>query len=265
MSTLLIGHNVISPTNILNSLLNAVQEMDFKKVVEMPYRIKIDEVNEKIQQRNINNEKREALVVQRDDLLTDLNKTKVSRQHYLIITIEYILDLANKFNWGICKCHQSIYLYNGMFWSICNKSELILFFSKVCERMGIIWKAKYHVFHEDLYNQFMAVAHLSRPDQLKNTVLINLKNGTYEISPFKQQLRPPERSDFLTYQLSFHYNASLKAPKFHEYLDTVLPDPDSQAILAEYIGYLFIKPNALKLEKALLLFSFLSEALKQYF
>lgn len=53
--------------------------------------------------------------------------------------------------------------------------------------------------------------------------------------------------DFLTHQLDFDYNETAKNEVFHQYLDRVLPDKDSQKTLQQVAGYLFIK--GLKLEK----------------
>jgi putative DNA primase/helicase len=92
------------------------------------------------------------------------------------------------------------------------------------------------------------------PETKSESTLINLLNGTLEIAPNKTLLRPFNANDFLTYQLSFSFNPESKAPIFKNYLNNVLPDMELQQILAEYIGYLFIPNNKLKLEKTILLY-----------
>jgi putative DNA primase/helicase len=92
------------------------------------------------------------------------------------------------------------------------------------------------------------------PESQTDCTLINLCNGTLEISPGKTQLRIFDRNDFLTYQLPFSYNPEAKAPIFENYLNIVLPETELQQILAEYIGYLFIPNSKLKLEKTVLLY-----------
>jgi putative DNA primase/helicase len=92
-------------------------------------------------------------------------------------------------------------------------------------------------------------------DKLK----LNLKHYlvlTIEISSKGTELRPFDRSDFITYQLPFEYNPQAKAPLFEAYLNKVLPDTERQRVLAEYLGFVFIKhgSNALKEEKALILY-----------
>jgi len=58
------------------------------------------------------------------------------------------------------------------------------------------------------------------------------------------------------YQLPFEYDPKAKAPLFEAYLNKVLPDVERQKVLAEYLGFVFIKhgSNALKEEKALILY-----------
>jgi putative DNA primase/helicase len=91
-----------------------------------------------------------------------------------------------------------------------------------------------------LFKQFLATAYLPTPESNKDTVLINLQNGTFEISPQGTKLRPFDRSDFITYQLPFEYNPQAKAPLFEAYLNKVLPDPERQRVLAEYLGFVFM-------------------------
>ena len=42
---------------------------------------------------------------------------KLQKKHYVVITVEKILELAKDHNWGLSKRNGFIYLYNGAFWS----------------------------------------------------------------------------------------------------------------------------------------------------
>jgi putative DNA primase/helicase len=180
---------------------------------------------------------------------------KLSKKHYLVICIEEVLKTAKQNNWGLCKNHDFIYLYNGAYWTLIDDDELERFLGEAAEKMQIDkYDARHYPFRENLFKQFLKTGYLPKPEKTNNSVLINLKNGTYEIKPKKQQLRPPRREDFITYQLPFDYDPSTKAPIFESYLNRVQPDADSQKILAEYIAYLFIKSAELKIEKVLLLY-----------
>ena len=184
-------------------------------------------------------------------------KFKLITKHYLIISIENILKLAEKKNWGLCKNHDFIYLYNGTFWNEIEKETFQKFLGEAAELMGVaIFSARHYQFREQLFKQFLSTAYLPTPENYKDLVLINLLNGTYEISPQQRKLRPFCTTDFITYQLPFEYNPKAKAPIFEAYLNRVLPDKERQMVLAEYMGYVFIKhgSNTLKEEKALILY-----------
>ena len=180
---------------------------------------------------------------------------KLKKNHLVIICIENILTKAFENRLGICKSNDFIYLYNGAYWKQLDIEKMQTFLGEAAQKMGIgKFQAKYYVFKEELYKQFMCGAVMDLPERKPGMVLINLLNGTYEISPERRELRGHRQEDFITYQLPFEYNPEAKSPLFQSYLNRVQPDMDRQRILAEYLGYLFIQTSTLKLEKALLLY-----------
>lgn len=182
---------------------------------------------------------------------------KIHTKHYLILSIENALKLAENNSWGLCKNNDFIYLYNGTFWAELDKETFQKFLGAAAEKMGVPkFSARFYQFKEHLFKQFLSTAYLPTPAIDKNKVLINLQNGTFEISSQGTKLRPFDRKDFITYQLPFEYNPEAKAPIFQAYLNRVLPDQERQRVLAEYLGYVFIKhgSNGLKEEKALVLY-----------
>lgn len=182
---------------------------------------------------------------------------KLNTKHFLVLSIENALEFATKNDWGLCKNHDFIYLYNGAFWNELDKNEFQKFLGEAAEKMGVAkFSARYYLFREQLFKQFLSTAYLPTPENNKETVLINLQNGTFEISPQGTSLRPFDRSDFITYQLPFEYNPQAKAPIFEAYLDKVIPDKERQRVLAEYLGFVFIKhgSKSIKEEKALILY-----------
>ncbi len=184
-----------------------------------------------------------------------LNGCKLTKNHYLILCVEQLLKIAKGNKWGLCKKNGFIYVYNGSYWNEIDKEQFQYFLGNVALKMGVEkFKGKIHTFKEDLFKQFMADAYLPTPKTNRNNVLINLLNGTFEITPKKQYLREFRQEDFITHQLPFEYDLGATAPLFQKYLDEVLPDTDKQKVLAEYAGYIFIKTNVLKLEKMLILY-----------
>ncbi|WP_369753337.1 phage/plasmid primase, P4 family [Flavobacterium sp. WC2409] len=185
----------------------------------------------------------------------ELSKCKLTKNHYLILCIEQLLKIAEVNKWGLCKKNNFIYLFNGYYWSEIDKECFQSFLGNVALKMGVEkFKGKIHTFKEELFKQFMADAYLPTPQAKINSILINLLNGTFEITPTKRGLRPFDQKDFITHQLPFEYEPEATAPLFQKYLDEVLPDPDKQKVFAEYCGYIFIKPSVLKLEKMLILY-----------
>ncbi|WP_224999423.1 phage/plasmid primase, P4 family [Cesiribacter sp. SM1] len=180
---------------------------------------------------------------------------KITRKHYQVITIEQILKLAAKSSWGLCRHNEAVYLYNGCYWSMIEEELLKSFLGKAGEKMGMDkFQARHYMEKDALVKQFFASAYLPAPLISDGKVLVNLQNGTYEITAEGNKLRPFAAADFLIYQLPFAYNSSAKAPKFQAYMDQVLPDKALQDILAEFLGYVFIPTGVLKLEKVLLLY-----------
>lgn len=182
-------------------------------------------------------------------------KERIDHRHHLIVCIEEVLKVAQDNKFGLCKRNNFLMAFNGEFWETLEKEDLEDFLGKASEKMGVDKNlARHYKFREHLFKQFSSSAKLPSIQENIDTVKINLLNGTFEINREKQQLRAVDRRDFLTYQLPFEYNPQAKAPEFDKYLNKVLPDEELQKVIAEYIGYLFIKTQTLKLEKVLMLF-----------
>jgi len=237
---------VVLHTEILHKLANQIEKVDFE-VLAHPRVIKL---REKLKALPVGSE--EAKTIQKE-----LDKIKISTQHFIVLTVENVLKVAEDNNWALCKNNDFIYLFNGTFWDELDKESYQKFLGEASEKMGVSkFTAKYYQFREALYKQFLSTAYLPTPEADKDTVLINLQNGTFEINDKGTKLRPFDNSDFITYQLPFEYEPEAQAPLFQKYLDEVLPDKDRQKVLAEYLGFVFIKhgSNRLKEEKALILY-----------
>lgn len=183
------------------------------------------------------------------------DKEKLQKKHFLVACIELLLKIVNLNEFSLCRKNELIYLFNSEYWENVKEEVFKDFLGEVALKMGIDkFDAKHHLFKDELYKQFIADAGLNEIKPNNRTTLINLKNGTFEITPKKQFLRPFKKSDFPTHQLPFAYDPNATAPQFQKFLDEVLPEPQLQNILAEYLGYIFIKNSVLKLEKVLLLY-----------
>ena len=178
---------------------------------------------------------------------------KLTRKIFVVVAVDEIISKATANNWGLCIKNDFIYLYNGRYWQPLNAEEFKPFLAEATLKMGVApLEAKYHHFKEEMYKQFVSEANMPTPERTAGITLINLQNGTFEISENGQTLREQRREDFLKYQLSFEYDPSARCPLFDKYLQRVLPDTDCRKVLAEYMGYIFT--TGLKLEKAAILY-----------
>ena len=232
---------------ILQQLLEQMEPINFKDFVSKTAQL----IREELERCDPDSERAEKLE-------KSLYEIKIKDKHYIIITVEQILDIAKKNRWGLCKNNNFIHLYNGAFWNVLDKEMFQKFLGEAGEKMGVEkFSARHYMFREHLFKQFLTSAYLPTPILNQDTVLINLLNGTYEIiSNGAKKLRKFQSSDFLTYQLPFEYDLGATASIFQNYLDRVLPDKSRQLVLAEYLGYIFIKNGGktLKEEKALILY-----------
>jgi len=181
------------------------------------------------------------------------SEVKLKRYQQIVICIEKILERAEQNGWPMCQQNGSVYLFNGAWWQVLEVNEMQAFLGKAAERLSLEkHAARYVDTRKKLLEQFTATAYMKAPRPSRDTVLINLQNGTFEIKNGVHDLREPRPEDFLTYQLPFSFNDQAEAPLFTQYLKRVQPDESRQKVLAEFLGSVFLP--GLKHEKALLLY-----------
>ena len=231
---------------ILNNLLGQFEKVDFVALA-FPEAVKI---RERLALLEPDSKEAEALEAQ-------LANMKLTAKHYIVLSIETVIEYAELNDWGLSKNLDYIYLFNGCYWRNVDKESFQKFLGEASEAMGVKkFDARFYQFRDQLFRQFLATAYLPTPEPPKDAVLLNVKNGTIEVTPTGTVLKPFDRSNFITYQLPFTYDPQAKAPIFQKYLDRVLPDKQRQMILAEYVGFVFIRNGSptLKEEKTLLLY-----------
>lgn len=185
---------------------------------------------------------------------TDEDKT-LQRKHYLVLVIQFLIEKTKDLNLDIIFKDGKVYMYNSEYWEILKEHEFNYFLGEIALKMGVDkFEAKFFKFKEDLYKQFISESNFKYVKPFNSATLINLRNGTFEISIDDQQLREFRKEDFLTYQLPFDYEKKAEPVLFKKFLNDVIPQQELQDILAEYIGSIFIKNEVLKFEKALFLY-----------
>ena len=180
------------------------------------------------------------------------NINQMSKESATVKVVEVINGCIDSNNYRFCLKDGIIYCYNGMYWVKVQEDEMKLFIHSAVNVLGGSNAGRRHYkWKEDVYRQFMSEALFVPKEKTEGQTLINLRNGTFEITAEHQSLREYRAEDFLRYRLDFDYDPQATAPMFQKFLDRVLPDKDCQAVLSECMGYIFTK--GLKLEKVLLL------------
>ncbi len=260
----MLQHEVISHDEVLERLLSQVVKVDFlllaypeiesvrAKIVKLTSDVTLEDGS--LDNSSENKSKLDEL----KKLKEKESKCKLSKEAIIVIAVETLIGIAKLSQWNLCKQGDFIYIYNGEFWKVIEEDDLKKFLGKAGEKMGIPkFNARYCKYKDLLLAQFISEAHMPSPIPCKDKVLINLKNGTFEIDPINGNiLRQFDPDDFLKYQLPFSYDPNASFPLFTKYIERVLPNIDTRNVLAEYLGYIFIRhgSTSLKLEKVLLLY-----------
>ena len=178
---------------------------------------------------------------------------KLPQKHLLVLCVNELLGKVKEQNLDLARKDDFIFAFNGAFWKELNRETIKNFLGNVAERLSVhSLDAQHYKFKNELYNQFLSAAHFEPIEPQNGKVLINLQNGTFEITKTSQNLREFRATDFLTYQLPFEFDENADCPMFEKYLNQVLPEKELQNIVAEFFGYIFTK--GLKMEKAMLLY-----------
>ena len=208
---------ILAHSEILNVILDTLDEIDFKAAAHL-------EAEEKLPQK-----------------------------HLLVLCVNELLRKVKEQNFDLARKDDFIFAFNGAFWKELNRETIKNFLGNVAQKLSVhSLEAQHYKFKNELYNQFLSSAHFEPIELQSGKVLINLQNGTFEITKKSQNLREFRSDDFLTYQLPFEYDESADCPMFQKYLNQVLPEKELQNIVAEFFGYVFTK--GLKMEKAMLLY-----------
>lgn len=240
-----------------------------KKVVPVQFDTEVDaelllnsfeSINNKLKKQAVNNKSNKIFgeivdKIEPVDFREYTGNEKLQKKHYLVSIIEIFIKKIEQLGYDIRIHNGSFYLYNGSYWERIDDLRMKNILGKVALKTKLNkFDAKLHQFRDELYKQFMSEIETFNEEQNNDKTLINLLNGTFEITETTQELRPFDKNDFITYQLPFSYDEKKEAPLFMQFLNRVLPDKTLQRVLAEYLGYVFVKNNILSLEKVLLLY-----------
>lgn len=160
-----------------------------------------------------------------------------------------ITQTASSIGHPLFNIEGEIYCYMGSYWEKIPPDKIkALLLACNCNISGEPVKGKDYRIIEKLYKQLPYTLMTLNTDQAKDK--INFQNGTLDMN--SMTLNRHEPSDYFRYVLPYVYDSTAICPLFQDYLDLVMPDKSAQAVLCEYIAWLFV-PD-LKLEKVLFLY-----------
>jgi len=141
-------------------------------------------------------------------------------------------------------------VYSGLCWVEVSQKELLAFVRWAAEQCEIPEERAFHYkFGEELIAQLFSLIP-QQPSIEASRILINLQNGTLDLSGPEPKLRAHLPEDYLTYVLAYSYDPKAECPQFNAFLKQVQPDEENRKLTLEAIAASFIRGNALKLEKA---------------
>jgi putative DNA primase/helicase len=219
-------------------------DTDLMKILSAMRPVVLNYLEQKKEEEKAKGEKKQ------DEETMSLVPYKQDQDDYACLIIAELLYQAQKLDLDLAYCNKKYYRYNGKFYDKVEPEYLCAFLEMTALQSGLepLFVARYK-FNDLLLKQFETTAK-KNPIQYSETItLINLQNCTYVVENGKHYCREHRKEDFMTYVLPFNYNKDAKATLFFKYLNDVLPDTESQYILAEFAGYIFAKH--LKLAKML--------------
>lgn len=239
--------NVKKNDGILKKLLNQFIPIDFMKKSNEEYEKFMAEF-----EKSSNPDDEEKPLIR-----NEVKEFKLQDKHYCIGVIDEIQRVAIENKWDLVRFNEAIFLFNGEFWQTVELNAFQIFLSDVAGVLGVPHIThRYHLFRENLYKQFIATQLFAEPVYNNNAVYINLLDCTLEVTDGSIKTIPFDKELFLTYQLPYKYDANATYPIFKKFLNEVLPDESAQEVLAEYLGYLFIRNGnqSFKAEKILVFY-----------
>ena len=147
------------------------------------------------------------------------------------------------------KSEQRVIAYTGCCWEMIDQPLWQYFVNRCAERCGLPEENyKDPDFMEKVWRHTAFTVFAPKKHTVpEGEAWLNMLNGTLVIrrDGTQPELREHRRSDMMFYVLPYNYNPQAECPQWHDYLDRVLPESESQTVLAEFIGYTLAKTHIL--------------------
>ena len=174
-----------------------------------------------------------------------------TRSEAVVAIVDHFKAVLEGASFGIARLNGSLHIFHTDHWEPTNDDEIQSTLGKFAQDLGHrLSEARHFQFRAELAKQLFSACDTIHPEPGKSAV--NFLNGTLHIDAKGERLEAHRQGDGLTYVLPFHYDTEADCPQFDRYLARVLPDSESQTVLFEFLGWIFLRD--LKLEKMLILY-----------
>lgn len=175
------------------------------------------------------------------------------QKELIVLIVQHFGNWMNEIQMGARVLNGTPHLFGGTHWKPVTDREFEVLLGDFALRIGCD-PVMFGIFtaRDSLVKQFHSIHGGQPAEATQGQTLLNFRNGTLEISDTAEVMRGFDKSDLLTYQLPFDYDENAVCPLFDRYLLRVLPEESSRIVLAEFLGWVFLRE--LKLEKVLVLF-----------
>lgn len=189
-----------------------------------------------------------------DEVLATNKETKAVKVLKLLVAAELVAACNNRIKVPEYtqkgRAKQFIYLYVGTHWELLGMQVFYDFCKDGAKKMGLsdMFSEDHNFMNEVCENVAYRISRHMETVQPEGGVWINLKNCTVEINSDGSTSTHDHRpEDFFMYCLPYSYDPKAVCPRWHAFLDEVLPDKLTQTLLGEFIGYCFTRN--IKLER----------------
>lgn len=178
--------------------------------------------------------------------------SELLQKHFVVLTVDELTRKAQAAGHPLAILNEQLHVFTGLHWVPVEGKTARWFCGEASYYMGAPeLDARHYDFRNKLYQQLTDYTTKAEPPA---GTRINLLNGTLYFPDGEPELKPHTAADYLTHCLPFEYTRQSYAPEWQQFLNEVLPESDKQAVLQEFLAWLFIPTSELKLEKALLLY-----------
>ena len=194
------------------------------------------------------------VVSKEQDIRTLMSVNKYWQQSVREIVVKEIIRAADDILWcpeymEKLKSDQRVNVFTGTHWECVESQQWKDFINECTEKCGVPESQRMiPTFMKALYEGVaFNLAYNRKQIVPEDEVWLNMPNGTLVLrKDGSVTLREHRKEDLFFYTLNYAYDAQAECPMWHKFLDRVLPEVESQLVLAEFIGYCLMKSHNLE-------------------